>query len=215
VLGCEGAPGLADFERAGVAWPESLGGASAKRRREFLAGRLAAASALRALGRPSGDALVIGPDRLPVWPDGVLGSISHSGALALAWVLPTGAAQGVGVDVEAVMAPERCERLGRRIAPELRPGQGAAVGYSDEVVLTLAFSAKESLFKALYPSVRRYLGFDAARLAWLAPDGASLGLVLAQDWSADWPAGRALSAHCAVDAASGCVMTLLQAPSVK
>lgn len=233
-LGCEGEPQAADFERAGIALPESLRQAGAKRRREFLAGRLAAVSALRRLGHGGAETAVetagetaaetlpeapaIGADRLPLWPAGVQGSISHSGAAALCWVLPAGAQAacvGVGVDVEDLMAPERCQRLWRRIAPELQRGQGEAAGFSDAALLTLAFSAKESLFKALYPSVRRYLNFDAAQVVCLAPDGASLLLRLQTDWSADWCTGRELTAHCAFDADGSRVTTLLQAPSVK
>ncbi|HSI57572.1 MAG TPA: 4'-phosphopantetheinyl transferase superfamily protein [Ideonella sp.] len=212
---CEGDPAEADFERLGVPLPESLGQAGPKRRREFLAGRLAAAAALRALGFEGAQPLAIGPDRLPQWPAGLQGSISHSGDAALCWVQPAGVSGGVGVDVEALMAPQRCERLWRRIAPEISPGQGAAAGHGDELLLTLAFSAKESLFKALYPSVRRYVGFDAAQVSLLAPDGGSLLLTLQSDWSGEWCAGRQLTAHCAFDPAGARVMTLLQAPSVK
>jgi enterobactin synthetase component D len=220
LLGCEGEPLPSDFEQAGVTWPARLDAAVPKRRREYLAGRMAAASALSQLAlRPGGRwDLATRDDRLPEWPPGVCGSISHSGTLALAWVARAPAqgpvaCGGVGVDVEHWLSTERCERLQQRIAPELSqldpsllPGTAA---------LTLAFSAKESLFKALYPQVRRYLGFDAAQVLEIEPGGAALRLRLACDWSPDWPAGVELRALAWLDEAAGQVMTLVQLPSVK
>lgn len=241
LLGCEGEPLAEDFERAGVAWPVRLDAAVPKRRREYLAGRLAAAQALEgagaqfgaqaagetvggaAGGRPAAAAgssgrwdLATGNDRLPTWPAGWHGSISHSGGLAVAWVAPAHGPQacaGVGIDVEHWLSQERCERLQQRIAPELSrldcrslPGTAA---------LTLAFSAKESLFKALFPQVRRYLGFDAAEVVEIACGGTALRLRLACDWSAAWPAGTELAALASLDQAAGQVLTLVQLPSVK
>lgn len=218
LLGCEGEPLPSDFEQAGAAWPARLESAVPKRRREYLAGRLAAASALSQLGpRPCGPGdLATRDDRLPEWPHGVCGSISHSGALAVAWVAPAqgpAACGGVGVDVEHWLSAERCERLQQRIAPELAQLDLAAL--PGTAALTLAFSAKESLFKALYPQVRRYLGFDAAQVLEIEPGGAALRLRLANDWSADWPAGVELRALAWLDEAAGQVMTLVQLPSVK
>ena len=40
----------------------------------------------------------------------------------------------------------------------------AAEGLSAEALLTLVFSAKESLFKCLYPRVGRYFDFQEARV---------------------------------------------------
>ena len=48
-----------------------------KRRREFTAGRTAARRACARLGVWAG-ALPVAADRTPVWPEGVVGSISHS-----------------------------------------------------------------------------------------------------------------------------------------
>ena len=214
--GCEGEPQPEDFARAGVAWPERLAQAVPKRRREYLAGRLAARAAFHDAGLQGLQDLATGEDRVPIWPAGWHGSISHSGELAVAWAAPAHGAvacAGVGIDVEHWLSAERCERLQQRIAPELGrldfshlPGTSA---------LTLAFSAKESLFKALFPQVRRYLGFDAAEVLEVAADASALRLRLACDWSAHWPAGREIVARACLDEAAGQVMTLVQLPSVK
>ena len=46
--------------------------------------------------------------------------------------------------------------------------------------ICLAFSAKESLFKAFYPSVRSFKDFTAARIVSFGP--ASLKLILTEPW---------------------------------
>src|SRR5271165_6795043 len=79
----------------------SLGAADADRVREFESGRAYAKRALAMLGIDDVD-LPIGPDRSPVWPIGVVGSISHVrcgryGMYAAAAVARTEVALAVGI----------------------------------------------------------------------------------------------------------------------
>ncbi|SFH84088.1 4'-phosphopantetheinyl transferase family protein [Albimonas pacifica] len=149
--------------------PPDLLRAVDRRRSEFLAGRLCAALALRALGAPE----AVGRDgRAPVWPEGVRGSISHAGDLALA-VAARGAA-GLGVDCEARFSPD--------LAAEVGPGVLTAADRAarppdwDEAWLcTLAFSAKEALYKALSPRLDDVPDFAEARIERI--DAAALTLV--------------------------------------
>lgn len=53
--------------------------------------------------------------------------------------------------------------------------------------LLLIFSAKESLYKALYPQVRKIQEFTAARL--IQADAQTLKFELTCDWSSAWKAG--------------------------
>lgn len=50
------------------------------------------------------------------------------------------------------------------------------MGYPFALALTLVFSAKESLFKALFPQVQAWMGFDCARVTKL--DDKTLTLAL-------------------------------------
>jgi 4'-phosphopantetheinyl transferase EntD len=82
----------------------SLGVVDAERTREFASGRAHAKRALAMLGIVNAD-LPIGPDRAPVWPTGVVGSITHvrcghDGLYAAAVVARTEVASAVGVDFE-------------------------------------------------------------------------------------------------------------------
>ncbi|HDS9456530.1 TPA: enterobactin synthase subunit EntD [Enterobacter asburiae] len=147
-----------------------LANAGRKRKAEHLAGRIAAAHALPDHAVPG-----IGSSGEPLWPEGVSGSITHSGTQAMAIVVrhPTAL---VGIDCEAILA----EREAREIQDGIIDAQEAMCltrsGYPFALALTLAFSAKESLFKALFPQVKTYMGFDCARVTALDEKTISLKL---------------------------------------
>ena len=150
--------------RLGIAFPSALDGAVAKRRREYLAGRIGARLALRGLlGADAGEGGIgADDDDVPLWPEGVVGSISHGAGVGFAAVAPAGKYAGLGVDVERVVSPEQAGRLGRRVLNEreMNLRQGSAGGLTEAEMFTLAFSAKESAYKALFPVHRRVLGFS-------------------------------------------------------
>lgn len=124
-----------------------------KRRAEFAAGRRAARAALVALGEPP-VALPREPNRSPLWPDGLLGSLSHDAHLAAAAVARTTDVRLLGLDLtEAADLPPSTHA---EILPH--PTERHLTGLDAR----LAFSAKETLFKALYPEVGSVFGFDAA-----------------------------------------------------
>ena len=179
-----------DFLASGVDYPPSIQRSVAKRQAEFLAGRLCARQALARLGLP-GQNLAIGEDRAPQWPAGLVGAITHGDGWAAAIAAPARLQRGLGLDVETLLAPERAQRLAGEIltAAELarlpdRPDRAA-------LAVTLSFSLKESLFKALYPLVRQRFYFEAAEvLAWSMDGRARLRLL--HDLGSDWPAGTEL-----------------------
>ena len=155
MLGPGAGVGLAEVSGTEGAFDEELHAvrrAIPKRRAEFAAGRRAARAALRALGRPE-VAIPAGDDRAPQWPEGIRGAITHDGGLALAAVTAKG---GIGIDLtEAAPLPGDTRRA---ILPH-----DSEQGF-DALSERAGFSAKESLFKALYPFVETYFGFSAARV---------------------------------------------------
>jgi 4'-phosphopantetheinyl transferase EntD len=119
---------------------------AARRRAEFLAGRLAARRALRAAGLECGEIPRAG--RKPLFPAGCAVSISHSGGVAVAVAgLPGRGDEPVGCDLELYALPARAARLVLTEDERLRMGQAAAAGPAAGV--TVWFSAKEAAFKAL------------------------------------------------------------------
>ena len=121
---------------------------TSRRDRQFAVGRACAREALRALAYPDTE-VARGPSREPVWPAGVIGSISHTDDYCVAAAVRTTHLASVGIDAE-------------RKKP-LSPGVVAKVCDEDELqqmaVLpeklrtlfpVVLFSAKESLFKCLF-----------------------------------------------------------------
>ncbi|RWU21844.1 4'-phosphopantetheinyl transferase [Pseudomonas alkylphenolica] len=177
-----------DFARAGIEQTASLQRSVAKRQAEYLAGRVCARAALQHL---NGLEYVPGTheDRSPVWPAGISGSITHGKGWAAAVVARDADCQGLGLDQESLLSDARAERLAREIltAAELQRMQAGQTG----LTVTLTFSLKESLFKALYPIVRQRFYFEHAEVLEWSTDGHAR-LRLLTDLSAQWHKGREL-----------------------
>ncbi len=140
----------------GLLGGESLPGAVPRRLREFSAGRAAARAALAQIGLAP-VAIPHGADRAPVWPRGVIGSISHSATQCLAVALPLGVVRGIGIDLEEDTP----------LAPDLWPLVLDAVERSTQVQAQQAkqvFSAKEAAYKAQYPLTKTMLDFHDLRI---------------------------------------------------
>lgn len=164
-------------------------GSNRKRQGEFLAGRLCAAQALGQNGQCASLPTRDSDTGLPVWPDGWCGSITHSHGLAAAIAGPTTQWSGLGLDIERLISPKRALRLCDAI---LTPDEQHWLHdlSEDEAArrLTLIFSAKESLYKAINPLTRTYFGFQDARITEYAQDG-WLTLQLLRDLSDTYRCG--------------------------
>src|SRR5690242_16641698 len=91
---------------------QALGPRAVERRRQyFAAGRAAARDALRELGVVHDVAIGRGASGEPLWPEGIVGAISHAGDFAVAVAGLRADYAGLGVDVE-----ELSHRLNPRIA---------------------------------------------------------------------------------------------------
>ncbi|MEO0438046.1 MAG: hypothetical protein AAF098_14175, partial [Pseudomonadota bacterium] len=74
-----------DIEKARLVWPREIEGSIRARQTEFFYGRLAAQRALTCLESDSSDQSVrYGASGEPLWPEGLMGSISHVDGLACA-----------------------------------------------------------------------------------------------------------------------------------
>jgi 4'-phosphopantetheinyl transferase EntD len=122
------------------------------RRREFLATRHLARAALAELGHV-GALVGIGPRRAPVWPPGVVGSITHCAGYRAVAVARADDLLAVGIDAEPAVPLE--EGVADQV---LLPAE--AVRLRDPVEGTVVFSAKESVYKAWHPLTGGWLGFE-------------------------------------------------------
>ncbi|MDO9453365.1 MAG: 4'-phosphopantetheinyl transferase superfamily protein [Stagnimonas sp.] len=169
VTGCCAAVAVLDTatERApswAVAIADAQGWQSA-RRESFLAGRAVAAAALQALGQSQ--PVLRADDGAPRWPAGMVGSIAHNAAFAIAIVAPASAVPALGVDVEPdALLPTDAEAV--VLSPQDHAALATAFGATATAHARLVFSAKECVHKALYPLCGAWLEFDAVAIQWLA-----------------------------------------------
>jgi enterobactin synthetase component D len=174
----------------GVVLAESIEGAVLKRQCEYLAGRYCARACLQKLSQEKGSAVSnimvgTGKNREPLWPQGIIGSISHSSQFAIAIV--SGSANpylGLGVDIEERMQADLALSLCDQVMSEkerLQFNRLSQICFEDFV--TLVFSAKEALFKALFPRVGVYLEFDSSELISFDQDKQCLSFRLAYSLS--------------------------------
>nr|WP_318381167.1 4'-phosphopantetheinyl transferase superfamily protein [uncultured Enterobacter sp.] len=147
------------FAQAGLPFPPALAQAVDKRKAEYFAARFCAQQLLRQLG--DNDVVGSHPDRAPQWPAGVYGSLSHSGDLAIAVVARQSSGLRPGVDIEHMNADVMRETAEMFTTPAEQVLL-ARTDLAREQALLITFSAKESLFKALYPQVQQMFDFDSA-----------------------------------------------------
>lgn len=164
-----------------------------KRRNEFLAGRWCVQQCYGQLGIVA-DLPAMNADRSPAWPAGVRGSISHSDTLAIAVVTHEADVGLVGVDVESIVAMAESDRaLDNSIACKAEVETITRIGFDHQQAMALIFSAKESLYKALYPRVGRYFDYLDARVT--AVDAEFVDIQLLTRLGASFPPGRLFRLH--------------------
>jgi len=154
-----------DYSLNDITLPPTIAGTCVRRRTEYLAGRIAASKVMDELGHPKFN-LLPAKDRSPKWPIGIQGSISHHHNLAvcIGWQLPTTKQSGLGIDIERMIAPSLALKLWRNIVSSAEKKFLETLSIPFFTSLTLAFSAKESLYKALFPMVKSYFNFLDARV---------------------------------------------------
>lgn len=163
--------------------PEQMKNANIKRKAEYLAGRICAKKALNQLDIST--IPISQPDRSPLWPENISGSITHSHHIAASAVVNIQDWLTIGLDIEQLMSEERSTKLSSHIVDE----QELSIMKDDiAVFITLAFSIKESLFKALFPITKKYFYFhDAEIVEWSCSGKITLRLLI--DLSNDWKKG--------------------------
>ena len=182
---------LSDFDL-----PKELEGAVGKRKIDFITGRLCASQALAMLDpRRKWPIVSFGTDRLPGWPEGVVGSITHTEGFSSACVALSTDYQSLGIDAEKVMPVEQAEKIEATISFDQERELTQTKGFELAKGLSLIFSAKESLFKCLYPLVKINFGFLDARLLTLDTDQKSFSIELMKDLGDQYEKGQILQGH--------------------
>jgi 4'-phosphopantetheinyl transferase EntD len=129
-----------------------------KRRAEFAKGRECARRALSRLGLEATMALHVGPSREPLWPERVVGSITHTQGHCAAAVGWAQGYLGIGIDVELEL-PLPDELIARVCSSIERQRLDSLGELPPGVAARLIFSAKEAVYKCQFPSTQAFLGF--------------------------------------------------------
>lgn len=143
---------------------EQISAAVESRRIDFAAARACAREAMTRLGVAAGP-IIRGGRGMPVWPEGVVGTLTHTDGLRAAALARSSAVRSLGLDVEphgplpdgvldAVSLPEEAEWV--------RAARGEVGSVHWDRVL---FTAKEATYKAWFPLTRRWLGFADAHIS--------------------------------------------------
>lgn len=146
--------------------PPQVRGAVPKRVREYTAGRWCAASALRRAGHGGPFDVGMSEERAPLWPRGFVGSITHSKDFAAAAVGHEDELRGLGIDWEELIAEKTIADI-HPIAlteDEHRRYDRGCVPLDFRQLVTLTFSAKESVYKCIRPLVADFFEFHDAEV---------------------------------------------------
>jgi 4'-phosphopantetheinyl transferase EntD len=130
-----------------------------RRRQEFSTGRWCARKALVDLGMPP-TPILVGRWRNPLWPSGIVGSISHTMNICAAVVAHRVSWKAIGIDLlDREAADSLLPDAARLIVSKQEESGTQAVVPPFMSPLALLFSAKESVIKALSPQLQRFIDF--------------------------------------------------------
>jgi 4'-phosphopantetheinyl transferase EntD len=105
-------------------------------------------------GGIAGHSLLKTASGAPVWPDGIVGSMAHDGCFAVAAVAPALAFSALGIDLEPA------EPLPQEVADIVMTGEDRIAGVDPLLAGRLLFSAKEAIYKAVFPKDGQILGYE-------------------------------------------------------
>lgn len=150
----------------GMLWPQEVPATVRmvdKRRREFTAGRTAARAAMADLGLPPAP-VPMAPDRAPLWPEGLTGSIAHCATACIAAVAPLDQLRSIGIDIEEAtpLAPDLWDTV---LTPGERSWLDTCPPNDRGLLAKRIFSAKEAVYKAQYPLTGRVIDFQEVQIA--------------------------------------------------
>ncbi|WP_224991874.1 4'-phosphopantetheinyl transferase family protein [Acinetobacter pittii] len=144
--------------------PLKIAQARVERKNEYLCGRVLAQAVLsHHFGLDQ--SITSMHEHLPIWPSHVLGSISHSQNKLI--VALSNNANYLGIDIEHWVTSEFAQESAHLVLTpsEFALWKNKAVEFFDFArYVSLIFSIKESLYKAVYPTAKQYIDFLEASI---------------------------------------------------
>ncbi|GAW36135.1 4'-phosphopantetheinyl transferase Npt [Roseovarius sp. A-2] len=171
------------------------------RMREFAAGRRAARAAMTSLDLPSAP-IPQGPDRAPIWPEDLTGTISHGAGVCFAVVARRSDLAGVGLDLEPA-SPLPADLIDTVCTPQEH------ARHTSPLAARLIFCAKEATYKAQYARSGALLEFQDLTIT-LTADATGFTAMLTRHCP-PFPRRTAFSGHLVI--ADGIVAALVTLPN--
>ncbi|MFT6834032.1 MAG: enterobactin synthetase component D [Francisellaceae bacterium] len=193
----------AEFYTHSVSLPKTIKNSVYNRQAEFLAGRLAAKTSLRRLGFNS-FTVHVGEQRQPIWPKGIYGSITHIEDKA---ICVAGSNVYIGIDLESWISFDTMLQIRDQIVISKELVLHKKYGIKESRLFTLIFSAKESIFKALFEQVGYYFDFKAVELIDISLDKELLTFKLKTNLGKYLTIGKLL--QCQFKFYADCVLTII------
>lgn len=144
-------PDINSYAYSSIERPDKFYEFSRKRKRDYLGGRLCAQKAIFDLQGYLCNSISINEDRSPKWPIGLVGSITHSNSFISAVVGNNQDMCGIGIDIEEIIPSSKEQDLRSLILCNSELLNRLFNTIESNLLLTIIFSAKESIFKCLYP----------------------------------------------------------------
>ena len=146
----------------------AVAGSAPKRVADFAAGRACARLALERFGI-AGFPLRAGGDRTPRWPDGIVGSITHTVGYcgAVAAKRERFAALGLDAEIRNSVTPELWPQI---LTPAELARLHSLASAEPAEFATIAFSAKEAFYKAQFAVTGAWLDFTDVEVDLLPED---------------------------------------------
>jgi len=134
-----------------------------KRKDEFTAGRVCAHKLLAQLGIKNAPVLA-GENRMPIWPQGIVGSITHTKEYCAVALTNNSEFKSIGLDAEYIERVK--ENIWKVICTENELKNLQTIDQEQrQKNATLIFSAKECFFKCQFPLTKEWVDFQDVEIA--------------------------------------------------
>ena len=170
--------------------PKRFSSFSDQRKIEFIMGRICAKEALDKMSRPGEKesslretTIGMNDDRSPSWPKGAVGSITHSPIGVMACAGKVEDFLSLGLDLECLNRSDSLNKIKNRVftGADNLLYKKLPKGFEGSELIGLVFSAKESLFKCLYPLAKTYFYFEDAEMINLSLEARTFTLRLKKE----------------------------------
>ena len=158
------------------------------RKAEFGDARWCAHQALRDLGEWDNEPILRGERGMPLWPQDITGSMTHTEGFRAAVVAPRTHVRSMGLDAEPADPLPR-EVIGSIARPGEMPQLERLRNEGIECADRLLFCANEATYKAWFPMTHRWLGFEDAEID-IRSDGSFVSYLLVRPTPVPFISGR-------------------------